>query len=109
MNLILMGVLILLLITYVYKKKDNFQDVKNKCKKHLKYNVMPSGSSLQTDNISSHELLAKDCPEKDRERIDNYCNHFFDFRNKIWNTSHLDDSVDYINISNKAQDYEIGK
>lgn len=107
-NLILIGVLILMSIIFVFKK-ENFQNIRNTCKKNLNRNVLPDGSSFKTDNIAFHEMLAKDCPNKDRERTDNYCNHFFDFRNRIWHNSHLDDPVDYINITNKAQDYELGK
>jgi len=70
--------------------------------------VVPDGSVVVNDNIMSYEQYdipqtADECNEIDKHRV-----NFFAFNDRINNTSHLNDSVDNINITNKAQNYNLG-
>lgn len=121
-------ILIVLLVILVVKYKDIVRMFSGKDKKEsfdIKYvdetisdlpieprhinSVLPHGSTLAADNITSYERLMKNCEDAECARIDNYRHKFFEFNDRINHNTHLHDSVDNINITNKAQDYMIGK
>lgn len=135
-NIILAVVLLALIVHYMYTAKciqtkeikeikdSNYSeiskehfDTENKIieKNKLQNNevrsindVLPNTSSTSEDYIASHEHLPKNCEQSECEKIDAYNNRFFNFRTRINNNSHQNDSVDNINITNKAQDYYVG-
>ena len=121
-------ILIVLLVILVVKYKDIVRIFSGKNKKEafdIKYvdeaisdlpvephhinSVLPNESTLIADNITSHERLTRNCEDAECAKIDSYRKHFFQFNDRINNSSHLGDPVDNINITNKAQDYPIGK
>ena len=119
-NTILIIVLIILLIKFtdiinIFKRDEQF-DVKYvdevisnlPQKKKTINDVVPNGSVVPIDNIMSYEQYDKNCEDAECERIDNYRHKFFEFNDRINQTTHLGDPVDAINITNKAQDYNIG-
>lgn len=70
--------------------------------------VVPDGSVIPIDNIMSFEQTTIPQNDKECDEINNYRVNFFAFNDRINNTSHLDDAVDNINITNKAQNYKLG-
>lgn len=121
-------ILIVLLVILVIKYKDIARIFSGKDKREafdIKYvdeaisdlpveprhinSVLPDGSTLIADNITSHERLTRNCADAECARIDNHRHKFFEFNDRINHNTHLNDPVDNINITNKAQDYMIGK
>jgi uncharacterized protein with von Willebrand factor type A (vWA) domain len=56
----------------------------------------------------SYELYDQPQTEEEINEIDNFRVNFFAFNDHINNTTHLLDAVDNINITNKAQNYNVG-
>jgi len=121
LNIILVTVVLILIFKYsdiikaLNKSKEEF-DIKyvdepiNKLptlKKDI-YNVVPNGSVFLPDNIAFHEQITQNCKDSECDRIDNYRHKFFEFNDRINQTTHLIDPVDNINATNKAQDYLLG-
>lgn len=119
-NILLVIILIILLIKFtdiinIFKRNEKF-DVKYvdeaisnlPQKKNTVNDVVPDGSVVPMDNIMSYELYSKNAEDAECDRIDNYRHKFFEFNDRINQTTHLGDPVDAINITNKAQDYNIG-
>lgn len=70
--------------------------------------VMPLSSTMKIGNMTEFETNIKNKDDYECARTDNYRHKFFEFNDRINNNSHQNDSVDNINITNKANDYGVG-
>jgi len=73
--------------------------------------VKPRNYDVDDKSISSHESYLRnnethDDPERDM--IDTYRRNFFSFGDRVNNSSHLNDPVDNLNITNNANDFNVG-
>lgn len=110
--IILIVIIILLLVKYNYLLREKFETeekiiIDNQPIKQPS-EILPDSSVFVPDNIMSFEKNDNSCQSEECERIDNYRNKFFAFQDRLNGNSHLNDSVDNINITNKAQNYNIG-
>lgn len=112
-NFILVILLIILLVNYgriinFFKNNENYENV-NPCIVPISKNkIVPYNDITQPDSNTLFIEHDEKYNDTERNRIDKYCNNFFAFNDRINNTSHLQDVVDNINITNKAQDFDIG-
>lgn len=100
---IILGIIIAALVWYLYKVTKEPFDINT---------VQPAKTKFiptLVDNMDFHENIPQTCEDAECSRIDKYRNNFFDFQNRLNHNSHLNDSVDNINITNKAQDYMLGQ
>lgn len=61
----------------------------------------------QDTNIHKLDLQTSQT-DLERDMIGDFNNNFFNFQNHIWHNSHLTDSVDNMNATNNANNYDIG-
>jgi len=118
-NIVLIVILLLLIYKYTNIENTsthnenfdiNYRD--NDITTHIPINyegqILPDSSMFKANNIAEHERYYHTCDDDECARIDNHRHKFFEFNDRINHNSHLGDSVDNINITNKACDYDIG-
>lgn len=121
-NIILVILLIYLIYIYkqrndqTYKKTETFDDIPAnmtdiyRVRPYINNNELKKDLDQATATSNVHELDYPQMADKnERDRNEKFRNRFFDFRNKINNTSHLNDPVDNINMTNNAQTFANGE
>lgn len=117
-NIVLTILLVIIIIYYIKNKydKETFEiEYENepinelpKSPRNIMTDLMPDSTSMEEEYSAQHETLTKNCKNSECRKIDKYRNQFFNFQTRINNNSHLNDSVDNINITNKGRDYDVG-
>lgn len=65
-------------------------------------------SNIRVPKPTMHNVKPKCLDDETRKRTDDYRKRFFEFSDRINNTTHLGDPVDNINITDKSRNYVLG-
>lgn len=72
------------------------------------FNVLRNYISSEEDEDNNIIYPSPSNVYDEPSRIDRYRNNFFAFNDRIYNSSHLDDPVDNLNISDNGNDFPVG-